>query len=494
MSDQQCVEAATPPQDSLSSVEDGVTNPTPSNVPSTVPPPPAPDGGVKAWSQAAAAHLVIFNCWGYISSFGLFQSYYTATFSVSGSAVSWIGSVQILLIYAVGTLSGRALDAGRFRPCVTAGCALQVLGVFATASATRYWHVFLAQGVCKGLGDGLVFCPAVALVATYFSARRSLAIGVMAAGGATGGVVFPLVARQLLPAVGFAWTVRVMGFVVLFNACVFSAVARVRVVKVAVRVESRRERKEGEEKKNTKTKTKTKKKEQRQRPRQRRPYVEWAAFAEPAYSLFCAAMFLVLWAVFIAYFYLDAYARDVVLRRAAAPSADADDDNNNNNNSSDAATTTLTLLLTLNAVGLPARLGCGFVADRLGPVNTLLPAVAAAGTLFFCWIAVQRSLGGLYAFAAVYGFFAGGIQSLFPAAAASLTADIDKMGVRTGMCFSVVSVACLTGPPIAGALIERADGGYLYAQVFGGVALMAGAATLVAARWARYGWDWRKKM
>ncbi|KAK0609075.1 Aspyridones efflux protein apdF [Lasiodiplodia hormozganensis] len=439
MSDQY-IEAATPPQESLSSEDkhdrDIVINPTPSNVPSTVPS-PVPDGGFKAWSQAAAAHLVIFNCWGYISSFGLFQSYYTTTFSVSPSAISWIGSVQILLIYFIGTFSGRALDGGHFRSVVTAGFILQVVGVFTTSVSTRYWHLFLSQGICKGLGDGLVFCPAVALVATYFTTKRSLAIGVMATGGATGGIFFPLIARQLLPRVGFGWTVRTMGFVVLFNACAFSAVARVRL-----------------------------------RPRRRGPVVEWAAFAEPAYSLFCAGMFLNLWAVFLAYFYISSYARDIL----HVPSE-----------------TALTLLLTMNAVGVPARLSCGFVADRLGTVNTLIPAVFFAGVLFFCWIAVG-SVGGLYAFCVVYGFFGGGIQSLFPAACASLTTDLEKMGVRTGMCFSVVSIACLTGPPIAGALIQRHDGGYLYAQVFGGAALMGGTLTLVAARTAKNGWDWRKKM
>lgn len=437
---EQCDEAGSKPQDSLGSgdkhKQDVILNPTPSNVPS-VAPPPAPNGGFKAWSQAAAAHLVIFNCWGYISSFGLFQSYYTTTFSVSPSAISWIGSVQILFIYFIGTFSGRALDAGYFRPVVSTGFALQVIGVFTTSVATQYWQLFLAQGICKGLGDGLVFCPTVALVATYFTTRRSLAIGIMATGGATGGIVFPLIARQLLPRIGFGWTVRTMAFVILFNALAFLSVARVRLP-----------------------------------PRKAGPVVEWSAFKDPAYSFFCAGMFLNLWAVFFAYFYISSFAREVVHTGPA---------------------TSLTLLLVMNAVGVPARVGCNLVADRLGPVNTLIPAVFVAGVLFFCWAAVD-SLGALYVFCVIYGVPGGGIQSLFPAACASLTTDLKKMGVRTGMCFSVVSIACLTGPPIAGALIQRHDGGYLYAQVFGGAALMGGTLTLIAARVARNGLDWKHKM
>jgi hypothetical protein len=56
-------------------------NPTASNAPS-IPLPPAPNGGFKAWTQPVAAHLVIINCWGYISSFGFFQSFLSGgTFS-----------------------------------------------------------------------------------------------------------------------------------------------------------------------------------------------------------------------------------------------------------------------------------------------------------------------------------------------------------------------------------------------------------------------------
>ena len=157
-----------PPQDSDikdTHLQDPPLNPTVSNAPS-IPLPPAPNGGFKAWTQPIAAHLVIINCWGYISSFGFFQSYYTRTFDVAASEISWIGSVQILLIYFIGAFSGRALDAGYLRMVVGTGFALQVIGVFATSVASQYWHLFLAQGICKGLGDGMVFCPTVALVAT----------------------------------------------------------------------------------------------------------------------------------------------------------------------------------------------------------------------------------------------------------------------------------------------------------------------------------------
>jgi MFS family permease len=148
----------------------------------------------------------------------------------------------------------------------------------------------------------------------------------------------------------------------------------------------------------------------------------------------------------------------------------------------------------MNALGIPGRLVCGLTADRLlGPVNTLIPVAFFAGVLFYCWAAVHE-LGSLYTFCVLYGFFGAGIQSLFPAACASLTTDLSKMGVRTGMCFSFISIACLTGPPSAGALIQSHHGSYLYAQIFGGSAFMGGTCTLLAARIAKIGLDFKRRM
>lgn len=232
-------------------------------------PGPPPDGGRQAWTQVLMGHLVLINGWGYLTSFGLFQSYYTTTLKVAPSAISWIGSIQIFLVYFIGTFSGRALDAGYFHTVLACGSFLQLFAVFMTSISSQYWQLFLAQGICKGLGDGLVFCPTVSLVATYFSKRRALAMACTASGGATGGIIFPLIAQQLLPRVGFAWTVRTMAFVITVNSAIALSIARVRLP-----------------------------------PRKTGPLVEWSAFKELPYTLFCAGMFLNLWAVYFAYFYV----------------------------------------------------------------------------------------------------------------------------------------------------------------------------------------------
>ena len=99
----------------------------------------------------------------------------------------------------------------------------------------------------------------------------------------------------------------------------------------------------------------------------------------------------------------------------------------------------------------------------------------------FCWIAV-KSQGGLYGWAVVYGFVGGGIQSLFPSALSNLTTDVKMRGTRMGMIFTIVSFAVLTGPPIAGQLIEKKGGGYEYAQLFAALDMVIGGLFLAAAR------------
>ncbi|MCJ1380088.1 hypothetical protein MMC17_003191 [Xylographa soralifera] len=404
--------------------------------PSTASPSP-PDGGLLAWSQVLAGHLVAFNSWGYVNSFGLFQVYYTTSLKQSPSAISWVGGIQIFLMMFIGTFSGRALDAGYYRYTAIAGLGLQVLGVFMTSLITEYWQLLLAQGICQGIGSGLVFTPTMAVVSTYFTKRRAVAVCGMSSGTATGGVVFPLIARQLLDRVGIGWTVRIMGFVFMFNAAVVLALVRPR---------------------NT--------------PRKEGPLVEFKSFLDPWFSLFSLGMFLVVLGLYFAYYYLASFAQDVIHASSS---------------------TSLDLLLVINALGLPGRMIPAWIADRfLGPQNTLIIIVILTGTLTFLW-AVIDTLPALWGFTVAYGLIAANIQSMVSPALASAERDPSKIGVEIGMIFSINGIGCLCGPPIAGALIERNGGDYLYAQMFAGSAIMSGALVFIAARVLCVGWSLKKK-
>lgn len=163
---------------------------------------PPPDGGFHAWAQVVSGHLVVALTWGYAASFGVFQNHYEATLPQSPSDISWIGGFQVFCLLFVSTLSGRATDAGMAKLVVGLGAALLLLGTFMTSLATRYWEVFLAQGLCIGIGQGLMWLPSVTLISTYFVRRRVFAVTAAATGTSTGGVIFPAMIQYLTPEIG----------------------------------------------------------------------------------------------------------------------------------------------------------------------------------------------------------------------------------------------------------------------------------------------------
>lgn len=207
---------------------------------------------------AILCHLIVFNTWGFINSFGVFQTYYVTMLNKPPSVITWIGSVQVFLLFFIGAFTGRLTDAGYFRHVLITGSILAVFGVFMASLATEYWQLFLAQGLCIGLGNGCLFCPCISLLSTYFTKKRNLAMAIGAAGSGSGGMVFPAMVQQLLPRIGFPWTMRALGFIQLgcYVLCCIGLKPRVP-------------------------------------PRKSGAIVDWKSFKEPAYRLFATGMFFV---------------------------------------------------------------------------------------------------------------------------------------------------------------------------------------------------------
>ncbi|KAI0157089.1 MFS general substrate transporter [Hypoxylon sp. FL1284] len=405
-------------------------------------PGPPPDGGRVAWLMCLCAHFAIMNTWGFINSFGVFQQYYATQLNRPPSDISWIGSVQVFLTFFIGTFAGRVTDAGFFRPVLATGTALLTLGIFCTSAATEYWQLVLSQGLCMGLGSGCVFCPAISTVSTYFGRKRSLAIGFAACGSVTGGLVFPAMARQLLPSAGFGWAVRAMGFVQLATQLFAVAFMRSRLP-----------------------------------PRRAGSLVDWAAFRELEYGFYAAGMFFNFWGVYFGFYYLAAFSRAAVDPPLSYPDS-------------------LNLLLLLNGVGVVGRLVPNWLADRWGPLTVMAPTCVACGAALLAWMAVHRP-PQVYGWAVGFGIAAGALQSLFPAGLSSLTTDPRRQGTRMGMVFTIVSFAVLTGNPIAGAIIAADGGRYRGAQAFTGACLLVGATFISSARIVRMrktGAGWRVKV
>jgi len=208
-------------------------------------------------------------------------------------------------------------------------------------------------------------------------------------------------------------------------------------------------------------------------PRRSGPLFELSAFREAPYLLFVIGLFLYCLGIFFAFYYISAFAVNVI----GVPYS-----------------TSINLLLIMNGLGLPGRLIPGYIADRwLGPYNTIIPYTFVVSIALYCWAAVD-SVTSLYIFTVFYGFFSAGFQTLFVAVLASLTKDLSKVGTRNGMGCSIVGLASLVGPPIAGALIQKDGGGYLTAQIWAASMMMAGSVVIFLGRVMLTGWRLKVKV
>ncbi|KAF2628030.1 MFS general substrate transporter [Macroventuria anomochaeta] len=392
------------------------------------PPSPPPDGGTQAWLTSILALFVLFNSWGFIQSFGVFQTYYATTLSATPSTMSWIGSIQVFLVFSLGIFAGRATDAGYFHHVFGFGLLVQLLGVFMLSLTRAYWQILLTQGVCLGVGGGCQFVSTLSVLSTYFDKRRALAMGIAATGTTVGSIVMPVIVQQLLPVIGFAWTVRCLGLMMTVLGLAAAIGLRTRVP-----------------------------------PRNSGPLMDWSAFAELPFGLFCVGVFFAFWGAYFPFYYIGLYARDILHTDYR---------------------TSISLLLVMNGVGVPGRLLPNIIADRcLGSVNIMALSSFNGAIIVFSWAAVRSEMG-LWIFAAFFGFFSAGIQSLFPASLATLTPDPQKRGTRMGIGFAVAGFACLTGTPLGGALVQANDGHYLYVQIWTGLSMLAGTLFLVASKMA----------
>ncbi|KAH8690475.1 putative MFS monocarboxylate transporter [Talaromyces proteolyticus] len=361
-------------------------------------PPPPPNGGIKAWLQVLGGFLFVLNTWGLANSYGIFQTYYSSTLLVtsSQSSLSWIGSIQGFLLLFIGVFCGRAFDGGYFYPVVSLGIFLEVFGMMMTSLATKYYQVFLAQGLCVGLGSGCLFTPAISLVGTYFSTRRALATGIAASGSSVGGVIFPIVIRRLIVTVGFPWAVRTMAFIMLATLGIGIALLRPRLP-----------------------------------PRKSGPIIDLAAFKDPAYTTFVIGLALGFMAFFIPFFYAESYALNI--------GADTN--------------ISFYVLSIMNGAGMIGRLLPNAMADKVGSLNVIVPCAYLSGIIVLSWISVQH-LGNLIATSVLYSFFSGGLMALPPAVLVALSPNLAQIGVRVGMALTVGSLGVLIGSPIAGAILS----------------------------------------
>ncbi|KAF9269038.1 MFS general substrate transporter [Marasmius fiardii PR-910] len=391
-----------------------------------------PDGGLRAWLVVLGTALANFSTFGFVNSWGVFQSYYEQNLlrGTSPSTIAWIGSIQYALIFFPALVVGRLFDIGIFKVPYAIASAVIVACCFIIAECTKYWHFLLCQGIALGIASGLIFGPSMAIIGHWFKKRRGLALGISAIGSSTGGTVLPIAARRLVEEVGFRWTMRITGFILLFSLSVpnLALTRRLPPKKAAGGI------------------------------------FNIQVFKSPVFTIYCLAIWISFLGIYTMLTYIDISAVHIGISPDFS----------------------FYLVAITNAASGIGRLCSACLVDKAGPVNFYGPMTAIAGILTYAW-PFARTQGELIAISVLYGFSSGAFISAYILPVYSM-GEIDDVGRRTGMVMSTSAIGALVGPPISGA-INDASGGFEAVGYYAGsmilisVALMVLTRHLVLRRW-----------
>ncbi|OAG07529.1 MFS general substrate transporter [Paraphaeosphaeria sporulosa] len=397
----------------------------------------APDRGWAAWSVVVGGWCAMFVSVGWNNAAGVFQTIYEKDFlqSYSPSAIGWIISLQTFFMFVSAPFTGKAFDSYGPRWIIAIGSFLQVLGVMMMSLSTQYWHFILAQSICTGIGGGAIFFAASNSIATWFKNNRALALGIASAGSATGGVIIPIMVNHIYDDIGFGWALRVVGFVFLGLLTITNVLLKSRLTHVV---------------------------------KKPHPKDFMEPLQEPPFLFLTAACF---------FFAMAVYQPGTFIALNAQREGIPDHISNY-------------LLSILNASSVIGRVVVGWVADRAGRFNTMIiTTFLSALFVLAAWIPAH-STAPFIVFAVLVGFTNGAYVALTSSLVAQIS-DIKKIGTRNGTNWFMYGIGALIGTPIAGALIQRDSGGYLYMQIFAGLSMFMSGCLFVGSRYVQIGLAWK---
>ncbi|KAI3339210.1 monocarboxylate permease-like protein [Ustulina deusta] len=409
------------------------------DVPSQQPAPPGlspddfPDGGLEAWLVVVGGALILFCSFGIVNCSGVFVEYYVngPLSDYTTSDITWITSLQAFLVTGSNLVMGRLFDSYGTRWILPIGTIIYSFGLMVLSLSTKYYQIILSQGVVMGVGAAAVFNCASNSTITWFYRYRAAALGIVVAGSSVGGIVLPILMSHLIPMIGFPWTVRILGFIVLLFCGIGSFTVKSRL------------------------------------PPRPTPF-HFSELITPLtelrFALVVVAAFFFFWGLYLPFNYLNIQAQQQGVDPVLIPY----------------------ILPIVNAVSIPGRIIPGIAADRVGRFNTMITIAALSGIITLALWVPGNTTGTTLAFGAVYGFTSGAFISLAPAVIAQIS-DLRQIGARSGVLLFVSSLGALTGSPVGGAIVTAQNGEYLGLKLFTGVTITLAAVVLVAARGVQVG-------
>jgi MFS family permease len=302
----------------------------------------------------------------------------------------------------------------------------------------------------------------MACVAHWFMERRGLASGIAFIGGGFGGVLFPLMIQSLLPKVGWGWSIRILGFVLLVFCAISVAFCKSRV------------------------------------PPRKGAATTWRdtlpdprIFMDGTGAMAATTAGVLL--TDLAYFIPVTYAPSYYIARQQLPDQEA---------LAGSAAFAYQLLAILNAASCVGRAMSGHLADRFGRYNTMIVSLSLCTVSVFCFWLTDILVPDLpndallIVFVLLFGFVSGSNVSLTPICLGQLC-DTQEYGRYYASCFTVVAFGVLISIPVAGGLLDAVEATgkekYWGAALFTGLSYVASFLCFVWVRIRIKGWNWRTK-
>jgi MFS family permease len=324
------------------------------------------------------------------------------------------------------------LDRGYLKSIIAVGTTLEVLGLVLTSFFKSYWAILLSQGVCMGIGSGLLAIVPVVVLAMFFEKKRMLATGLASTGASVAGIAYTLSMRALFTSVGFAWAVRIFAAIVLATNVGAFAVMRMQ-----------------------------------QQYGSKGSKFGLHHFKDLPYTVFVVAFTLFVASSFVPFFFIQEYALQLGISKDMA----------------------FNLLSIMNAANVFGRFVPNYIADRYGGVNTLLP-LSVACIITLCLLPLAQTLTSLIVISLVYGFLSGGVIIIPGPTITDLSPSKAEIGVRLGLAYLIASFGGLLGNPLTG---QIKGSGKDAVQNFNSVwfcaaaVMSVGVVALIATRWLKLG-------
>lgn len=404
-----------------------------------------PEGGRRAYLTLFACFLGLVGEFGLWNSTGAIESYISTHILQDSSdiAISMIFALFSFFVMFGTMLSGVIFDKyGGKQLCYT-GAFMTTCGLMATANCTKLYQFILAFGVLCGLGCSLLTAPFVTSIGHFFSKKRGMALSVAMPGASIGGVIWPLVCRSLYSKVGFAWTMRTLGFCIgfiLLIAALFVDDRHVEINEIKRLNEGDRGELTLKEKIND--------------------LIDFKSFKDVTFMILTLALFLNEFSLLMVSTYIPSYA----LSKGFSES------------------TSLVALTIFNASGVFGRIIPTFLSDRYGNFNLIVVmSLTMSLSIWIMWLPFGKHLGAFMAFVVIFGFGVAGTLGLTPLCTSAISKPKD-FGKRYGTAYFVVAFCNLISLPV-GMSLTKTSAGYDAMVAFAGATCTLAACLFIYTRY-----------